>query len=76
MANNKHDKFIKEFMGRSVLHKMFVFDSLEKWSNYIRDHQDEVKSQMENGMIAPEAWIELAKEMQDGLDVLLTQAKG
>ena len=66
MKRKTNAQFVKQVMETgSPLNQIFVIECLDKWSKYILENQDAVRSSMEGHMIYPESWIGCARHVQN-----------
>lgn len=46
----------------SPLNQVFVIDAISKLARIVVDQQDQLRVQMQDGFVEPEAWIKCAKD--------------
>jgi hypothetical protein len=81
MSRSKHDteeqfetneQFILRLMRFSrhgALMQLFILDSLHKWSaTIVKSGIRDVRKQMKDGLVSPDAWFSVAKELQEELN--------
>jgi len=69
MTNIEKVHHIMSYSRYGALAQMFVMDALHKWSDIIGKASPE---QVDNGFVNPEAWIGVAREIQNALKSALT----
>ncbi len=69
MTNIEKVQHIMSYSSYGALAQIFVMDALTKWTGIISKASPE---QVENGFVNPEAWIGVAREIQNALKAGLT----
>jgi hypothetical protein len=69
MTNIEKVQHIMSYSRYGALAQLFVMDALHKWTGIISKAQPE---QVDNGFVDPEAWIGVAREINDALNAGLS----
>jgi hypothetical protein len=69
MTNIERVTHIMSYSNYGALARMFVMEALHKWSGIISKASPE---QVDNGFVNGEAWIGVAKAIQEGLNTEMT----
>jgi len=67
-TNTEFVRRLMEFSSNGAMMQMMVITALEKYADQVLENRDEIKQQMKNSMIHPEAWIHTAEELKRALD--------
>jgi hypothetical protein len=67
-TNTEFVTHLMEFSDHGALMQLAVIDALDKWSDRVIKHEEELMKQLEGSMIHGPAWIETAREMRKKLD--------